>query len=148
MKVLLIKDVQGLGKTGEIKEVKDGYGQNFLIGKGLAKLATHEVIKKWEAEQKRLKEQEAQEIAKLNEYKAKIQEITLTIKHKLGANGHLIGSVTKEEIAEKLHKLYGIEIDKKGINEKKPIKTTGIHEIDLKLGHAIHATLKLDVVGE
>jgi large subunit ribosomal protein L9 len=148
VKVLLIKDVKGLGKAGEVKEVKDGYGQNFLIGKGFAKLATTEVMRKWESQKKKEAEAEAAEIDKLTNYKKELENLTLTIKHKLGANGHLIGSITKDEIADELKKQYNIEIDKKGINQKKAIKTTGLIELDLKLGHAIHATLKVDVIGE
>ena len=75
MKVLLIKDVKALGKAGEIKEVKDGYGNNFLIGKGLAKLATPAVMKQWEAGERAKKEAEAAEIAKLNDAKAKLEGV-------------------------------------------------------------------------
>jgi large subunit ribosomal protein L9 len=148
MKVLLIKDVNSLGKAGEIKDVKDGYGKNFLIGKGFAKLATDEVVAEWKEQQRLAQEALDAEIAKLNDYKKEIEDITLIIKHKAGANGHMIGSITKDEIADELKKQYKIEIDKKGINQKKAIKTFGLIEVDLKLGHAIHAKLKIDIVSE
>lgn len=143
MKVLLIKDVKALGKAGEIKEVKDGYGNNFLIRKGLAKLATPAVIKQWEAGERAKREAEAAEIAKLNETKAKLEEVKLVIKTKTGANGALFGSITKEEIAEELKRQHGIEIDKKSIEHHGSIKATGSYELDLKMGHGIHATLHL-----
>lgn len=148
MKVLLIKDVKSLGKAGEIKEVKDGYGQNFLIAKGFAKLATDEVIEAWKKEQEAQKQREAEEIARLKEIEKRLKEITLVIRHKLGANGALYGAVTKEEIAEALKAQEGIEIDKKSIEIKNPIKTAGLFDISVKLGHGIHAQMKLEITGE
>ena len=148
MKVLLIKDVKTLGKAGELKEVADGYGKNFLIGKGLALHATTEVINKWKSEQKKLAEKEAKEIADAKELAEKLNATKLTIKHKLGANGHLIGSVTNKEIAESLEQQFSIIIDKKNISVDKKFKSVGIYEVDCKLGHSIHATLKVDIIGE
>jgi large subunit ribosomal protein L9 len=146
MKVLLIKDVKGLGKAGEIKNVKDGYARNYLIPKGFAKLATDEVIKKWQEEQKIKEEELKKELAKFNELKEKIENTKLIIKHKLGANGHLYGAITNKEVAEHL-KEKGIEIDKKHIDMKQ-IKAVGEYIVDIKLGHGIHAKLDLVVEGE
>jgi len=148
MKVLLIKDVKSLGKAGEIKEVKDGYGQNFLIAKGFAKRATDEVIEEWKKEQEEMAKREAEEIARLKEIEKRLGDIKLVIRHKLGANGSLYGAVTKEEIAEALKAQEGIEIDKKSVEIKQPIKTAGNFDISLKLGHGIHAHLNLEIVGE
>ena len=146
MKILLIKDVKGLGKAGEIKNAKDGYARNFLIPKGFAKVATDEVVKEWQEVQKRKEEELQKELAKLNEIKNEIENITLNIKHKLGANGQLYGAITNKEVAEHL-KQHGIDIDKKHI-ELKQIKTVGEYSVDVKLGHGIHAQLKLIVEGE
>jgi large subunit ribosomal protein L9 len=118
VKVLLIKDVKSLGKAGEIKEVKDGYGKNFLVGKGFALHATDEVIAEYEAKQAELKKIEAEEIAAAKELAEKLNTTKLTIKHKIGANGHLIGSVTNKEISESLNEEFGIDIDKKNISLK------------------------------
>ena len=148
MKVLLTKDVKSLGKAGEIKEVADGYGKNFLIGKGLALHATTEVLNRWKSEQKRAAENEAKEIATAKELAEKLNATKLTIKHKVGANGHLIGSVTNKEIAESLEDQFSIMLDKKNISLDKKIKSVGIYEVDCKLGHAIHASLKVDINGE
>ncbi|MDH4943556.1 50S ribosomal protein L9 [Sulfurimonas sp. C5] len=148
MKVLLIKDVKSLGKAGEIKEVKDGYGKNFLIGKGFAKPATPEVLAEHDAEQKRLAAEEAAEIATLKEMAAKLDKAEIVITKKIGENGHLFGSVTKDEIAQALSEQHSVEIDKKHITDKTAIKTIGEHSLDLKLGHGIHATLHVDVQGE
>jgi large subunit ribosomal protein L9 len=148
MKVLLIKDVQSLGKAGEVKEVKPGYGQNFLIKKGLAKSATPEVMAEWEVEQERIKQALADEIKEAEHLKEVIDSTTFTIKHKEGANGHLIGSVTNKEIAEAMYAQAKIAIDKKQITLKSKIKTIGIFEADCKLGNGIHAMAKIDVIAE
>jgi large subunit ribosomal protein L9 len=145
MKVLLIKDVPNLGKAGEIKEVKDGYAKNFLIARGLARIATPDVIEAWEKEQVQRAQKEADEIKRLEELKEKIESTTLTIRHKAGANGALFGAITNKEVAQALKEKYGIELDKKQIDIHPPIKQAGEYDIDIKLGHGIHATLKLIV---
>ncbi len=146
MKVLLIKDVKSLGKTGEIKEVKDGYGQNFLIAKGFAKLATPEVVEKWKAEQERIAKEEAETIARLEDEKEKLEAATIKIEKPIAPVG-IRGSVGNADISAAIKEQLDIDLDKKHIDLKKAIKSTGIHEVDAKLGHAIHAKLKIDVVG-
>lgn len=145
MKVLLLQDVKGLGKKGEICEVKDGYGKNFLIGKGLADFATNAVINRYKAAQKKAAEMAAEEQALTEMAAKKIAETTLKIVQKVGANGALYGAITKEDIAEKLAKDHRIVIDKKTIVLNNPIKSTGVYEVEIKLGHGIHALLKVDV---
>lgn len=146
MKVLLIKDVKSLGKAGEIKDVKDGYGQNFLINKGLAKLATPEVVKAWEEQKAKDKAELEAELERLNNYKEKIEKETLKIEREQAPVG-IKGSVTNTNIADELKRQWSIDIDKKSISLKKAIKSEGLHDIDIKLGHGIHATLKVNVVG-
>lgn len=148
MKVLLIKDVKSLGKAGEVKEVKDGYGKNFLIGKGFAKQATPEVMQEWEKEQEKIKQALEEEIQEANIIKEKLESFKFTVKHKVGANGHLIGSVTNKEIAAIMHEQADIVIDKKQIILKDKIKDIGIYEVECKLGNAISATATIDVIKE
>lgn len=145
MKVLLTKEVKSLGKAGEIKEVKDGYGQNFLIKKGFAKKATEEVLKEWEAEQEKLKAQTQKEIDAYNALKDEIEKIEVKIYKKLGENGALFGAVTAKDVEAALKENHNLEIDKKTISMQKAIKATGNFEIDVKLGHGIHAILKLNI---
>jgi len=145
MKVLLIKDVKSLGKTGEVKEVKDGYGKNFLIGKGFARHATPEVLEQWEQGMIVRAENEAKEVKEANDNKEKIEATKFTITHKVGANGHLIGTITNKEIALELKK-FGIDVDKKQIHLDTKIKTVGIYKVDCKLGNGIHANITIDVI--
>ncbi len=148
MKVLLIKDVKGVGKTGEIKDVADGYGKNFLIAKGFALAATNEVLRKYESQKKKDAANEAAHIAELKETKDKLDKLLITITKKLGEGGHLFGSITKDEVADALKAQHSISIDKKDIDIKHPIKTTGLYDLDLKMGHGIHAVLHISVKGE
>ena len=148
MKVLLIKDVKSLGKKGEVKEVKDGYGKNFLIGKGFARHATPEILAQHAEDEIIVAQSLEKEVNILKEMAKKLDKAEIIITKKLGQNGHLFGSVTKDEIAVALKEQHGIEIDKKHINEKTAIKTVGEHDLDFKLGHGLHAVLHVDVQGE
>jgi len=148
MKVLLIKDVKSLGKRGEVKEVKDGYGKNFLIGKGFARHATPEILAQHAQDELIVAENLEKEVNALKEIAKKLDKSEIVITKKLGTNGHLFGSVTKDEIATALKEQHNIEIDKKHINEKQAIKSIGEHDLDFKLGHGLHATLHVDVQGE
>lgn len=147
MKVLLIKDVKGLGKAGEVKDVKDGYGNNFLIGKGLAKMATNAVLRQFEANKEKMTQMDAYELSQMQKLADELAKIQISLSVKIGANGALFGSVTKDEIANALKAQKGLELDKKCL-EYEHIKTPGIYEITAKLKHAISAKFKLEIKGE
>lgn len=146
MKVLLIKDVKSLGKAGDIKDVKDGYGQNFLINKGLAKLATPTVISQWEAEKAKVEKELSDEIQSFESYKASLEERNVRIEKESAPVG-IQGSVGNSDISKAINEQFNIEVDKKQIGLKKAIKSIGLHKVDLKLGHGIIACLKVEVVG-
>ncbi len=142
----MIKDVKTLGKTGEIKDVKDGYGQNFLIAKGLAKLATPDVVANWKAEQERAAQQLKDDLERLENEKKRFEETIIRIEKPIAPVG-IKGSVGNADISKAIKEQMDIDLDKKHINLKKAIKSTGMHEVDAKLGHGIHATLKVQVDG-
>jgi len=146
MKVLLIKDVKALGKSGEIKEVKDGYGQNFLIGRGFAKLATPDVVEKWKTDQENAARDLKDEMARIGAEKITLEATEIRIEKPIAPVG-IQGSVGNADISTAISEQLSIELDKKSINLKKALKSTGIHDVDAKLGHGIHATLKVHVVG-
>ena len=147
MKVLLIKDVKSLGKAGEVKEVKDGYGQNFLIAKGFAKAATNEVLRKFESDKKKEAENLRFELANLEKLKEELSKVELELTKPVGANGSLFGGVTKDEIATALKTQTNLEIDKKSL-ECETLKSLGLHEVSVKLGHSIHAKFKINIRAE
>jgi len=146
MRVLLTKDVKSLGKAGEIKEVKDGYGQNFLINKGMAVLATDKVIKDWEDTKEREAKDLREEMARIDSDKTNLEKTTIKIE-KPNAPVGIQGSVGNLDIANAIMEQCDIDVDKKNINLKKALKSTGIHEIDIKLGHGVHAVVKVEIVG-
>ncbi len=148
MKVLLVQDVEHLGKAGEIKDVSGGFGRNYLLPKGFAVLATKSQIKQAEerlAAQRRKAEAARKDAEALA---AKLAELTLTFVVKVGEQERLYGSVTNADIAAKLHEVAGIEIDRRKIALEDPIKRTGEYEVPVELASGVSATLKIVVVGE
>ncbi|MCD6552878.1 MAG: 50S ribosomal protein L9 [Anaerolineae bacterium] len=133
MKVLLTKDVEGLGKAGEIKDVADGYGRNFLIRRGLAILATGGVVKdaqrRIEAEARR----QAQKTRAASHLAERLEQTTVTFRRKAGEKGRLYGSVTTADIAEEIQRLIGESIDKRKIVLEEPIRELGTHKVTVKL---------------
>ena len=148
MKVLLIKDVKSLGKKGEVKDVKDGYGKNFLIGKGFARHATPEILEQHAKDELIVAENLEKEVNALKDIAKQLDSVKVVIGKKVGDNGHLFGAITKDEVAHALQDQHNITIDKKHITDKKAIKTIGAHDLDLKLGHGLHAKLHVAVQGE
>ena len=144
MKVVFLKDVKGSGKKGEIKEVTDGYANNFLIKNGLVKKADSSAIN--ESNGKKIandfhKEQER--LAAL-ELKKKIDKMQIDLKIKCGENGRVFGSITSKEISEQLSK-KGIDLDKKKIDLKEPIKSVGDYKITARVYPNIIAEFELKV---
>lgn len=146
MKVILIEDVKKIGKKGEIKEVKPGYARNALFPKNLAIEATPENMKEWEAEQAELKRLDAENKAQAEEMKKALEKKKIIIKWKGGSSGKLFGSVNSPEIADAIKEDLGLDIDRKKIDLKSPIKETGDYEVTVKLYGATNANVKLEVV--
>ncbi|MBD0382233.1 50S ribosomal protein L9 [Paenibacillus sedimenti] len=147
MKVVLLKDVKGQGKKGEIKEVSEGYAQNFLFAQGLAAPATQGAVKTLDNQKKaeqRRKEQEKADAQALGE---KLNELTVTIKAKAGEGGRLFGAITSKQIAEVLEK-QKIVIDKRKIVLEDPIRTLGVTKVPVKLHSEVTATLSVQVTEE
>lgn len=145
MIVILLKDVKGTGKAGEIVKVSDGYARNMLLPKGFAKEATEGNVRNLEkqkalaAEKHQVQKETAQKQAK------KLEKMTLTIQSKGGENGKLFGSITSKDIAEALEKQENIKIDKKKIDLAAPIKQTGDIQVMIKLFPEVTASLKVTV---
>ncbi|MBR6414330.1 MAG: 50S ribosomal protein L9 [Oscillospiraceae bacterium] len=145
MKVILLQDVRGQGKKGELVTVSDGYARNFLFPRKLAQEATADNVNtmRMNDKAKREKEQKAREEAA--ELSVKLRELTLTVWAKGGGAGRLFGSVTSQEIADALKEQEKIELDKRKIVIDEPIKTVGLYTVKVKLGFEINAPLKVEV---
>lgn len=145
MKVVLLKDVKGSGKAGDIIEAKDGFAQNFLIKNGLAKVADAAAVNENKAK-KAAEEFHRKEQLKANkELREKIDGAEITIQVKSGAAGKFFGSVTNKEIAERLVEL-GYEIDKKKIILQSNIKTAGVYDVTVRVSAEETAKIKLNVI--
>ena len=120
MKVILLQDVKKLGNTGELKEVSDGYGRNFLIPNGLAMEATPTKIKELNEKNAKKARQDAKDKAAAEAHKAQLDGKTVVLKTKSGEGGKLFGSVTNKEVADILQKDFGIKVDKKKVEWKNP----------------------------
>lgn len=148
MKVILLQDIKNVGKKNEIINANDGYARNFLFPKKLAVEANKDNMLKLEAKQASNAHKKNLEI-EANKQKAKqIEEITLNLKVKAGANGKTFGGITSKEIAEALKKELGIEIDKKKIALKETIKTLGTYIVEVKFGDGVNAQLRIAIVPE
>ncbi len=148
MKVILLKDVKGLGKEGELVNAKDGYARNFLIPRKLAVEATDANLKKWEEDMARKRQKQQEEYERALKLKEKIECVSIEIKSKAGEGGKLFGSITSKDIAEALKKQHKIDVDKKKIDMKNNIKTLGTTTVEIKVYPEITATLKVNVVEE
>ncbi len=148
MKVILMEDVKGTGKKGEMVNVKDGYARNFLIPKGLAVEATPENINIMKAKKEAENIKKEKEMAKARELAEKLNSITVVIRTKAGENGKLFGSITSKDISDKLKSDYKIDIDKKKFNMPEPIKSLGTCVVEVKLYPEISAKLNVKVEQE
>ena len=144
MKVLLLQDVKGQGKKGEIINVSDGYANNFLLKKGLGTIATADTINSETIKNKAIERQKAEEKQKAMDdaNKLKGQEIRITASK--GSQGKMYGSITNKEIAEELNKL-GYAVDKKQIVMKDPIRATGRYSVTVKMYAEISAAVTVIV---
>lgn len=146
MKVVLLKDLKGKGKKGDIINISDGYALNFLIPQGIAKAGTSSNLN--EAQQAKESQAYHNEQNRLQaiELKGQIEKLNLKIAVKCGATGKVFGSVTNKEICDELAK-NNIVIDKKKIDTP-AIKTVGLFDIKIKLHPTVTANLKVDIVAE
>lgn len=145
MKVILQNDVPKLGLKGEIKDVSDGYGRNYLIPRGLAVEASagriQEMEKKQEKKARRVEKERQEAVALAKSLEGK----TFGIKATAGEGGRLFGSVTAADIAKLLQEEAGLRLDRKKIELPEPIKTLGTHDVELKLYPQVSVTISVDV---
>ena len=146
MKVILLADVKGTGKKGEIKEVSDGYARNFLIKKGLAKEADSVSVNNLNMQKEAEAFHKQEEINRNMELAKKMNLAEVTVKVKCGETGKIFGSVTSLEIADGLA-AAGFDVDKKKILLKEPIKKLGISRVDVKLLPNVNAKIVVKVEG-
>ena len=145
MKVILLQDVKGKGKKGQMLEVSDGYARNFMLPRKLAVEATPDAINTMKMNDKATQERIAREKAAAMETAKKLRAMTLVVKAKGGGAGKLFGSVTNQEIADALKANAGITLDKRKLVIAEPIKNVGTYTVQCKLGFEINAPLTVKI---
>ncbi len=148
MKVILQQDIKGQGKKGQLKEVSDGYGRNYLLPRGLAVEATADNLNAMRLKDKARQAQIAREKAQAQEYAEKLGAVVVHLKAKAGAGGKLFGSVTSKEISEALAAQHDIIVEKNQIVQAEPIKQFGTYQVKCKLGYEITGTINVIVTEE
>ena len=148
MKIILLQDVEGLGKAGDLKEVANGYARNYLLPRRLAAGATPGLIanrtQRIAAEQRRLEKQ-----AEQNRQQAeRLNQVTLTFKARVGSQGRLYGSITSQDIASALREVENITIDRRSIDLSDPIRTPGTFTIPVKVASGLESKVTVNVVDE
>jgi large subunit ribosomal protein L9 len=148
MKVVFLEDVPNVAEAGEMKEVADGYGRNFLIPRKLAVLADAKAANIIEAQLKKKARIQAETEAEMRELAQQMEGKEVILKARSGAKGQLYGSITTTEIAEELSKSTGLVVDKRGMELEEPIRQVGSYEIAIRLTKDIVPKIKVTIVGE
>ena len=148
MKVILQQDVKGQGKKGQMVEVSEGYGRNFLLPRKLAIPATADAINTMNLKEKAKKAEEARMKAEAQEIAEKLKECTVKLTAKAGNGGRLFGAVTTKEISDGLMKQFNINIPKQKLVLEEPIKSFGGYQVKAKLGFEISGIVKVSVTEE
>jgi large subunit ribosomal protein L9 len=145
MKVILLQDVKGKGKRGQMIEVSDGYARNFMLPRKIAVEATADAVNTMRMNDKAAAEKAAKERAEAMELSKKLRDMTLVVTAKGGGAGRLFGSVTNQEIADALKVKHAITLDKRKIVISDPIKNIGTYTVQCKLGYEITAPLTVKI---
>lgn len=143
VKVIFLENVEDY-KVGDIKDVSDGYARNYLFARGKAEVATDAKLKEVEAQLSKLKKEEATKVTEAKTLLEKIKKTKIILLEEVNEEGHLYGSVTNREIADKLEELK-FEIDPASIEIEEPIKEPGDHEVLLKVGHGVEGMITVTV---
>ncbi len=148
MKVIFLKDVKNVGKKGDIKNVADGYANNFLLKNNLAVEADQAAMSKLAGQQKKQEKEAEQELDEAKELKAKLEALTVELTAKSGEGGRLFGSITSKQIAKELEKTHGYKLDKRKMELDDAIRALGYANVPVKLHHDVTATLRVHVTEE
>jgi len=148
MKLILTRDVQDLGRSGQVVNVADGYARNFLLPRKLAIQADAGALAAIDRKRKVIEIKGEKLAAEAQEVAAKINDLQVTISEKAGSGTKLYGSVTSQEIADALLAQHKVSVDKRKIHIAEPIKSTGVFEVPIRLHHDVSATIKVEVVAQ
>ncbi|MDR1069122.1 MAG: 50S ribosomal protein L9 [Clostridiales Family XIII bacterium] len=143
MQVILVEDVAGKGKAGDVVKVADGYARNYLLPRGVAIPATDANMKSIEHRKAKLAANREQSLAEAQETAEKINSLSVTITSKSGEGGRLFGSITSQDIANAVSEQHDVFIDKRKISLDAPIKAVGVHPVEIKIYPEVTATIRV-----
>ncbi len=146
MKVILLSDVKALGKKGDVVDVAEGYGRNFLLPRNLASEANKGALAAHADQKRAVEKREAQTLADAKELATKIESTQLAVKAKAGGNGKLFGAVTNADIANAIASTLAVDVDKHKIEIKSQIKALGTYPVEIKLHRNVVAKATINVV--
>jgi large subunit ribosomal protein L9 len=146
MRVVLLADVKGLGKKGEVKTVADGYARNYLLPRGLASELTEGRLREQKALEEARMRREERELKEARELARRLEEITVRIPVKVGEQGRLFGSVTAKDVADALRRDFGLEVDRRKIELEEPLKHLGGAVVNVHLHPAVSGRIRIEVV--
>lgn len=148
MKVILLKDVKGQGKKGDVINVSVGYAQNFLLKNNMAKEATPGNLTALKKQEKKSAEAENEELQEAKNLKEELDNIQVDVKAKAGEGGRLFGSITNKQVAEMLKKNHGYKLDRRKIELDEPIRALGHRKLPIKLHPEVTGTIHVHVIAE
>ena len=148
MKVILQADVKKIGRKGDVVEVAEGYGRNYLLPRGLAVEASAGNLRQVAEVKKAESSKVGRELKEAEKTGAALKDKVVNVSAKVGEGGRLFGSITTQEIAEQLRRQFSVEIDKRKIDVKEPIKTMGSHPVTVKVHPKIHVSVTVEVTPE
>ncbi|HHY09387.1 MAG TPA: 50S ribosomal protein L9 [Firmicutes bacterium] len=148
MKVILQQDVKNIGKKGEVVNVAEGYGRNFLIPRGLAVEASAGNLRQVEHQRRAEEKRAERELKAAQKVAAELKGRSLKLEARVGGAGKLFGSITSQEIADQLRSQFSVEIDKRKIELSEPIRSLGSYSVLVKVHPQVHVTVNVEVVGE
>lgn len=148
MKVVLLKDVENLGTTGDVREVANGYARNFLLPRGLVVPASPAQMKWVEALRARAEKERERAASEARAAAERLSDLTVTIAARVGEGGRLFGSVTTQDVADALREQHGVAIDRRQLELEEPLRILGTHQVPVRVGTGMTAQVTVEVVAE
>ena len=148
MKVILLKDVEHLGRVGDVKEVAPGYARNFLLPRGMVVGASAGQMKRLEQLQRQRQKEDVRRLTESQQLAARLEALEVNIPARVGEQGRLFGSVTNQDVAAALKEQHDITLDRRDVELGDPIRTLGTHQVTVRLGGNVQAQVRVNVVEE
>ena len=146
MKLILLSDVKSLGKRGDVVDVAEGYGRNFLLPRGLATDASRGALQRLDQQSRAHRKREARALEETKDLASLLESKPVSVRAKAGGNGKLFGAITNADVADAIAQTFSVEVDKHRIEMKNAIKALGTYPVEVRLGNNVIATATVTVL--